>query len=725
MKTVLTMRTLLKIAAMSALALITEAFIVDSLAAQQYSGDQNADRYTRQYEAGQYEAGQYTNQNNAEYNATAYPASSDSYSYDNYGDSGDSNGYGEAASELTGSYGGRSSTRGGHHPSFVDGTVEGADYRQPVAIEKLSEATAMVGCKLSGEIYEFDLQNHQLQLVYNNTHKDVHRSWGDLQRLSSNSFAAADVQSDCVAIFTKLTPDGGSEDAQPVDATQSGEWTLVAELDAPGHPNRFAWDEESQILYATGQWSQRLYRWRQQTIQKNPQQTSQDATGWEPLPTVDLPLHGGQLLLLPGHSTILIADAFGRAFVLIDDSTGRLLKQGEFYGHNITSLAAIDDEQTILFPHQLLNEFTPTVQNDITWGGLLSNSLRWIQTDRMMTETGRDMFRKGKFYPLGTSGNGAGDPTAMCLTANGLIGVTLGGTDRLAYSSLDELDFRQVTVGRHPVDCIYANDDTQIVVVNQFSDTISVVDIQTDQVQHIALGPLRKPTMVEEGERLFFHSRLAHDGWMSCHSCHSQGHTNGLTNDNITDGSYGTPKRILSLLGQAETGPYSWGGSIDSLETQVAHSIEFTLASDNPVDSYQVNAIANFIRTLPAPPSLLAARGSAAASNLANNTNDLGPQHPKESNSAGRAMFESLGCTSCHAGANFTTPDTYDVGIVDREGMRLYNPPSLIGLSQRQRALFHNGSARSIRDVLESGHQLPRELTSDEIQTLVGYLSSL
>ena len=36
---------------------------------------------------------------------------------------------------------------------------------------------------------------------------------------------------------------------------------------------------------------------------------------------------------------------------------------------------------------------------------------------------------------------------------------------------------------------------------------------------------------------------------MSCHSCHTDGHTSGRLADTLGDDTFGTPKRVLSLLG--------------------------------------------------------------------------------------------------------------------------------------------------------------------------------
>ena len=61
---------------------------------------------------------------------------------------------------------------------------------------------------------------------------------------------------------------------------------------------------------------------------------------------------------------------------------------------------------------------------------------------------------------------------------------------------------------------------------------------------------------------------------MSCHSCHPDGHTNGLLNDNLGDGNFGAPKRVLSLLGVGQTGPWAWNGGVADLGVRHPH-VEF------------------------------------------------------------------------------------------------------------------------------------------------------
>jgi cytochrome c peroxidase len=109
----------------------------------------------------------------------------------------------------------------------------------------------------------------------------------------------------------------------------------------------------------------------------------------------------------------------------------------------------------------------------------------------------------------------------------------------------------------------------------------------------------------ERGERLFFDARLAHDHWLSCHSCHPNGHTIDLTADTLGDGDYGAPKRIPSLLGIADTAPFAWNGSVPDLEAQVQLSVTSTMHG-RKLSPEQIADLVSFLRSLspPLPPNV-------------------------------------------------------------------------------------------------------------------------
>jgi cytochrome c peroxidase len=237
---------------------------------------------------------------------------------------------------------------------------------------------------------------------------------------------------------------------------------------------------------------------------------------------------------------------------------------------------------------------------------------------------------------------------------------------------------------------------------------VTVVDVtRKEKEAEIALGRQPELSRSERGEMLFFDAKLSHEGWLSCNSCHVDGHTNGMLNDNLSDGSFGTPKRVLSLLGVKDTPPWAWNGSLTELKDQVRNSLEITMRGAKPTDE-QVQDLEAYLLTLSPPPPLQPQTAST-----------------KESVRSGKEVFNQQGCANCHAPPAYTTAKTYDVGIQDEAGHKLFNPPSLRGVGQAG-PYFHDNRASTLEDVLTvQRHQLKKELTKEELADFLSFLRSL
>jgi cytochrome c peroxidase len=196
---------------------------------------------------------------------------------------------------------------------------------------------------------------------------------------------------------------------------------------------------------------------------------------------------------------------------------------------------------------------------------------------------------------------------------------------------------------------------------------------------------------------------------MSCHSCHSDGHANGEKNDNLSDASFGAPKRVLSLLGVKDTLPLAWNGQVQSLRRQIENSLDKTMQREEPLPLEQVKAIAAYVETLENPPPLAVLRGTVDQPAI----------------DRGRTVFAKHDCGSCHAAPTYTTPTTYDIGLPDALGNKQFNPPSLRGLSHRG-PFFHDASAENVEDIfLKYGHPNAASYTADEVRDLAAFLLSL
>jgi cytochrome c peroxidase len=365
------------------------------------------------------------------------------------------------------------------------------------------------------------------------------------------------------------------------------------------------------------------------------------------------------------------------------------------------------DGSRLLVSHQILNTLARTTPDDVHWGMLMGNVVRSLKLANVLDKDA-DILRGSLAHPVGAAGSAAADPAAIALTAGGEIAVAMAGVGEVGLFPEDDSTFRRIPLGGRPTEMVLSADGRRAFVADELSDTICVVDVkEARRTGEISLGPQPELTLADRGERLFYDGRLSHDGWMSCHSCHTDGHTNGLLNDNLGDGSFGAPKRVLSLLGVGKTGPWAWNGEITELETQIRKSIETTMRGRKPKDD-QVEALAAYLRTFASAPPLNPLAGSDEAATK-----------------RGRAIFIDRHCDRCHTPPEYTSDATYDVGLKDEFNYSKFNPPSLRGVSQRD-ALFHDNRAANLDEVFTRfQHQVEEKLPESELADLLAFLRSL
>ncbi len=189
-------------------------------------------------------------------------------------------------------------------------------------------------------------------------------------------------------------------------------------------------------------------------------------------------------------------------------------------------------------------------------------------------------------FELGQVGNGAGDPAALAVAPDGTFSVALSGVGEVASGQVDAARFRRFNVGLRPTALVASEDGTRLYVADTLGDSIALIPQgkaaagAADAVAHISLGPQPLLTAAERGERLFYDARLSLENWMSCQSCHADGHSSDALSDTLGDGSFGAAKRIPPLGGVAETGPWAWNGSMADLGQQIRKSMQTTLRAN-------------------------------------------------------------------------------------------------------------------------------------------------
>lgn len=423
-----------------------------------------------------------------------------------------------------------------------------------------------------------------------------------------------------------------------------------------------------------------------------------------PRASARLPFEPRELVFLDGR-TVLAADAFGGGLALLSADDGAVLRTRELAAHNLRGLALLRGGERVAVAHQQLHSGMHTTTDDIRWGVFITNSVTTLPVADLVTGSPR-LERRSRVLDLGSVSTPSGDPAALRATPDGELVVALGGVSRVAFGAADARRTSHLPVGEGP-SAVALGADGRVYVANTRSDSLSVISAgRRREVARVALGPAVEPSAEERGEALFHDATLSLRGWMSCASCHTDGHTNHGLSDTLGDGNYGAPKRVLSLLGVADTRPYAWDGGMRRLEDQVVKSVKTTLRG-RALTEAEVGDLAAYLRTLEVP----ALRDGDA------------PPAPRFV-AAGRAAFDRYACNRCHREPTYTSPGVHDVGLADELGTTRFNPPSLRGLRFGRR-FFHDGSARSLREVLARHPGGGVQVSGEDLPALVAFLKTL
>lgn len=471
-------------------------------------------------------------------------------------------------------------------------------------------------------------------------------------------------------------------------------------------PVRMLLGSDQTTLYVSCRWSRRLEKYR---LSENPldSRSTKEAA-------LDLSFSPGELLLLD-DGKLLVADFHGGRFLVVDTAAWQPVEEIELPANNIRGLHYDPLEQVVLVSNQYLNEQASTHRPEVNWGVMMNNHLRRLPLnliDRGLDKRIKDGKGIGRVFSLGDELGPGGDPSALAVSRRGEVVIALSGVGRLAVKDgLNDVSVMRVPVGERPIALLMSNESRFVYCLNQFSDSISKVDLDAlEVVETIPLGTQpswESLTAAERGERHFFDASLSLRGWFSCHSCHTEGHANGFRNDNFGDNDFGAPKKILSLLGARDTGPYAWNGEVTSLAHQALKSLDKTMRRE-AANEVIADHIAAYVETLKAPPGVQSARG-VEDSRVAR----------------GKEVFRAARCHRCHEPPYFTSDEIYEVGLLDERGRSQFNPPSLRGVSQRDR-YFHDGRAPTLTSVFEQlRHPNDKAYSDKDIQALVAYLQTL
>ncbi len=424
--------------------------------------------------------------------------------------------------------------------------------------------------------------------------------------------------------------------------------------------------------------------------------------------------------LTPDGERLAVGHARSMDLRVLDAKDLRLLHTVRLRGHNVRQLA-VSPDGAWAYVANVAERGGRTNRNDIDAGWVLGSRLSRVPLRQDGPREAIALDPRGEAVAdldgVAVSPDGAslalcaGGTQELLLLRQPLPFVAFGGPGDHIDPDLrtDRERFRRVALGGRPVSVAFLPGGESVVVSNYLENALQVVSVTSASVtRRISLGGPVKRSLERQGEAVFYDAKRSFRQWYSCHSCHTDGHTNGASYDTFNDGRYGNAKKTLSLRGVAKTAPYTWHGWQKDLRASVEQSLTKTLQGPKP-SSEDLDALVAFLKGL-----------------------DFVPPRPTPSPDAaarGREVFFRRSCDVCHAPPDYTTAGVNLVDLESRDDVyQGFNPPSLRGV--RHRAPFlHDGRARTLADVLTKLHP-PRaedetELTPQEIADLVVFLESL
>ena len=310
----------------------------------------------------------------------------------------------------------------------------------------------------------------------------------------------------------------------------------------------------------------------------------------------------------------------------------------------------------------------------------------------------------------------------------------------------------QIPVGKVPTGILLDPVHKRLFVLNFLDRSLSAFDVNSlvngSGATAAELAPAASLIATEtltaqvlHGKRLFYDAastRLNEEGYMSCASCHLDGAHDGRTWD-FTGFGEGL-RNTIDLRGRAGIahGRLHWSGNFDEVHdfenqirnfgagTGLMQSSDFSTRSD----------------TLGTPKAGVSADLDALAAYVASLATVPASPHRQPDGSltaeaiAGREIYQSLNCASCHGGQTYTDSTTaalHDVGTLkSSSGTRLgvaltgIDTPTLRGIWDTA-PYFHDGSAPDLAAVLSSGphHDVSNTLNATQTAQLIAWLKQI
>ena len=346
------------------------------------------------------------------------------------------------------------------------------------------------------------------------------------------------------------------------------------------------------------------------------------------------------------------------------------------------------------------------------------------------------------------------DPTDVAITPDGRYAlVTSSGSDRVAVVDLDKLisiirsasryerlhvlpnhlgkptEFvvKHIPVGRSPRGVLIMPNGKTAFVANSLDDTLSVIDLKTFTVAGtVDLEGPKEITKARLGERLFHSANITFRRQFSCHTCHPDGHIDGITYDIEPDGIGVSPVDNRTLRGILDTAPFKWEGTNPTLRRQCGPRLAVFFTRIQPFTPEELSALEYYIATIPRPPNRFRPLGAELTEAQRRGKEIFERKYTND----GRLIPKENRCITCHYPPYYTDRRRHNVGTqfeFDRESD--FDTPHLNNIYDSAPYL-HNGIAQTLEEIWTvynpyDKHGVTNDMTKDQLNDLIEYLKTL
>jgi YVTN family beta-propeller protein len=284
-----------------------------------------------------------------------------------------------------------------------------------------------------------------------------------------------------------------------------------------------------------------------------------------------------------------------------------------------------------------------------------------------------------------------------------------------------------IPTGLGPRGILVMPDGRTALTADSLDDSLSVVDLkELRTVGRVDLGGPKVITKVRYGERVFHSANISFHRQFSCHSCHPDGHVDGITYDIEPDGIGVSPVDNRTLRGILDTAPFKWEGTNPSLSRQCGPRLAVFFTRIQPFTPEELAALDNYICTIPRPPN----RYRPLGAELTEAQRKGKEMFERTTTNDGRTIPPAGRCVTCHSPPLYTDRNIHDVGTryeFDRAGK--FDTPHLTNIYDSAPYL-HNGMANTLEEIWTrfnpaDKHGVTNDMTKDQLNNLIEYIKTL